>query len=426
MSTVSARVSGRTTGGRHPGEASGPPGAEPDPASGFAVTSPGHSAGSLAKFHAPEVVFGIGSLGEAGFAAVRLGARRPMIVTDPGVIEAGWVAMLRHHLAEAGLAPVQFSQVTPNPKDCEIRAAYEYYLQEQADVLIAIGGGSCIDAAKGVAILSGNGGQILDYAGVDQVSRPIPPTLMIPSTSGTGADVSQFCIVTDTASAVKITIMGRALVPDISITDPLLLTTMPEDLNAATGLDALTHGIESFVSLAHNPLADTHALNAVGLVFGHLRATQEDPGEHEHRTKMAQASLQAGLAFSNAILGATHSMSHQVGGLLDAPHGVVNGVLLPHVIRYNAASSPQRFIALARAAGLVVDGLPGQEAAELLATHVRRLADDVGVPRGLGELGVTESDIPRLARTTMHDACLTTNPRSVSVEDVAQLFRQAL
>lgn len=143
---------------------------------------------------------------------------------------------------------------------------------------------------------------------------PIPPMLMIPTTSGTGADVSQFCIVTDTDRHVKLTIMGRALVPDVSITDPRLLTTMPEDLNAATGLDALTHGIEAFVSLAHNPLADTHALNAVGLVCRNLRTTIIEPGEMRARGMMAQASLQAGLAFTNAILGATHAMSHQVGG----------------------------------------------------------------------------------------------------------------
>ncbi len=293
-------------------------------------------------------------------------------------------------------------------------------------MLIAIGGGSCIDAAKGVAILSGNGGAILDYGGVDLVAKPIPPLLMIPSTSGTGADVSQFCIVTDTARSVKITIMGRALVPDISITDPRLLMTMPEWLNAATGLDALTHGIESFVSLAHNPLADIHALNAVGLVCGHLRTTITRPRDEAARSKMAQASLNAGLAFTNAILGATHAMSHQVGGLLDAPHGVVNGVLLPHVIRYNAAraqsaswSSPGRRACRSTESRRDV-------AAEMLAVHVRELADDVGVPRGLRELGVDESAIARLALTTLDDACLTTNPRSASYDDVETLFRAAL
>ncbi|HWJ68162.1 MAG TPA: iron-containing alcohol dehydrogenase [Nocardioides sp.] len=380
----------------------------------------------LVKFHAPEVVFGAGSLSEAGFAAARLGARRPLVVTDPGIIEAGWVDELLGHLRDAGLHPVVWSQVTPNPRDHEVRAAFAHYLEWDCDVIIGIGGGSCADAAKGVAVLSGNGGDILDYRGVDRMTQPIPPLLIIPSTSGTGADVSQFCIVTDTERSVKVTIMGRALVPDISITDPRLLVTMPDLLNAATGLDALTHGIEAFVSLAHNPLADTHALNAVGLVCRNLRATIVTPREAGHRRNMAQASLQAGLAFSNAILGATHAMSHQVGGLLDAPHGVVNGVLLPHVIRYNARATPDRFVALAAAAGLDVDGMPGELAAELLADHVRRLADDVGVPRGLRELGVAEADVPRLADTTLDDACLTTNPRAASFGDVERLFLEAL
>ncbi len=201
---------------------------------------------------------------------------------------------------------------------------------------------------------------------------------------------------------------------------------MPEDLNAATGLDALTHGIEAYVSLAHNPLADTHALNAVGLVCRHLRETMDHPRDHEPRAKMAQASLEAGLAFTNAILGATHAMSHQVGGLLDAPHGVVNGVLLPHVIRYNARATPERFVALAAAAGLDVDRVPGERAADLLADHVRRLADDVGVPRGLRDLGVGEPDIARLAHTTLDDACLTTNPRPASESDVVELFLGAM
>jgi alcohol dehydrogenase class IV len=383
-------------------------------------------AAPVAKFHAPEVVFGVGSLAEAGFNAARLGARRPFVVTDPGIVEAGWVDELLLHLREARLAPVVWTAVTPNPKDHEIRAAWQCYVESGADVIIAIGGGSCIDAAKGVAILTGNGGDILDYAGVDMVTRPIPPLMMIPSTSGTGADVSQFCIVTDTERSVKITIMGRALVPDLSITDPRLLMTMPEALNAATGLDALTHGIESYVSLAHNPLADIHAINAVGLVCGHLRNTITRPRENLYRAKMAQASLEAGLAFSNAILGATHAMSHQVGGLLDAPHGVVNGVLLPHVIRYNARATPERFVELARSAGLAVDGVPGEEAAELLAEHVRRLGDDVGVPKGLRELGVSEEDVPRLASTTLDDACLSTNPRSASQLEVETLFRAAL
>ena len=401
------------------------PATEPVPAQGAEQVRVDASA-ALVKFHAPEIVFGPGSLGEAGFAATRLGARRPFVVTDPGIIEAGWVDELLDHLTDVGLRPRIWSAVTPNPKDHEITAAYDAYREHEGDVIVGIGGGSCLDAAKGVAVLAGNGGNILAYRGVDQLHDAIPPLLMIPSTSGTGADVSQFCIVTDTERAVKVTIMGRALVPDISITDPRLLATMPTALSAATGLDALTHGIEAFVSLAHNPLADIHALSAVRGVLGHLRMTVDKPAEQPARCAMAEASLNAGLAFSNAILGATHAMSHQVGGLLDAPHGVINGVLLPHVVRYNARATPDRFLDVALAAGLPVHGMPGEDAAEVLAERIRRLSDDVGVPAGLSALGVTEQDVPVLALNTLEDACLTTNPRSASVREIEALFRAAL
>jgi alcohol dehydrogenase len=381
---------------------------------------------AIIKFHAPEIVFGPGSLAEAGFAARRLGAERPFVVTDPGIIEAGWTTALCGYLADVGLRATVWSELTPNPKDHEVTTGYKRYADSGCDVIIGIGGGSVIDAAKGIAILTGNGGEIGDYNGVDRVGQPIPPLLMIPTTAGTGADVSQFCIITDTASAVKMTIMGRALVPDISVTDARLLSTMPEDLAAATGLDALTHGIESFVSLAHNPLADGHALNAVRLVFDHLprmldKRSAADCGEH-----MAQASLEAGMAFTNALLGATHAMSHQVGGQLDLPHGVVNGVLLPHVIRFNAVEVPDRFIPLAQAAGLAVGGAGGEEAGNMLADKVQAIAAELGVPRGLAQLGVREADIATLARSALADACLATNPRPAAHDDLVALFRAAL
>ncbi|MBB2891527.1 iron-containing alcohol dehydrogenase [Flexivirga oryzae] len=396
------------------------------PAASLATTPAAATAAGLVKFQAPEIVFGPGALAEAGYCALRLGAKRPMVVTDEGIIEVGWVSALQQHLHEVGLTPVIVSGVTPNPKEHEIAAAHTRYAEEGCDVVIALGGGSAMDAAKGVAILAGNGGRILDYGGVDQVQGRIPPMLMIPTTSGTGADVSQFCIVTDTTRRVKVTIMGRALVPDISITDPRLLVTMPEWLNAATGLDALTHGIEAFVSRAHNPLADVHALSAIGLVDQHLQRTVADPGDDGARVGMAQASLNAGLAFSNAILGATHAMSHQVGGLLDAPHGVINGILLPHVIRYNAKSSPERFLEIAARFGIVVPGAPADEVADRLAERVRALGDSLGVPKSLSALGMTEADVELLSRNSLEDACITTNPRHSEAADIARIFREAL
>jgi 1,3-propanediol dehydrogenase len=402
----------------------------------FVVPEQGHATAAglpplkpsgVIKFQTPEIVFGPESLAEAGFAARRIGAQRPFVVTDPGIIAVGWADELNRHLAEADLFATFWSGLTPNPKDFEIAEGYQRYRESGCDVIIAIGGGSCLDAAKGIAILTGNGGQILDYAGVDRVTRPIPPLLMIPSTAGTGADVSQFCIITDTTSKVKVTIMGRALVPEISVTDPRLLSTMPADLAAATGLDALTHGIEAYVSCAHNPLADGHALNAVRLVFGNLPRIVDRDASGDLRDHMAQASLEAGMAFTNALLGATHAMSHQVGGLLDLPHGVVNGVLLPHVIRFNAAVAPDRFVPLAQAAGLAAaPGMPGEEAGYLLADRVRAIGDELGIPRGLAELGVAPGSVPTLAANALADACLATNPRPVSQADLAALFHAAL
>lgn len=304
----------------------------------------------LSKYHAPEIVFGDGSLPEAAHAAVRLGARRPFVVTDPGVIEAGWPTELLARLRAAGLTPVVWTEVTPNPKDHEIEAGYARYLEAGCDVVVGIGGGSVIDAAKGVALLAANGGRILDYEGIDRIEH-------------------------------------------------------------------------SIVSLAHGPLTDHHALQAISLVNGNLVHTMRRPGDAVARSFMAQAALEAGLAFTNAILGATHAMSHQVGGL---PHGVVNGVLLPHVIRFNGAALPDRFVPIAQAMGLHQPGMPGEEADELVADEVRRLGDEVGVPRGLGALGVSTDDIPRLSELTLGDACLTTNPRPTSVTDVEMLFKAAL
>jgi len=396
-----------------------------------AASRPRAATPRLAKFHVPEILFGPGSLPEAAHAAVRLGARRPLLVTDPGLSAAGWPAQLCAHLAEAGLRASVWDGVTPNPKDHEIAAGHVAYREQGCDVIVALGGGSVIDAAKGIALLAGNGGLITDYEGVDRMALPIPPLVMCPSTSGTGADVSQFCIVTDTRRNTKITILGRALVPDVSVVDPHLLVTMPDWLNAATGLDALTHGIEAYVSRAHNPLTDHHALQAIALVGEHLVRTMDHPAEEAARTCMAQAALEAGLAFTNAILGAAHAMSHQVGGLLDLPHGVINGVLLPHVIRFNAEPDPHRFVPIAQALGLpgatTPDSTAGAaEAAEWAACEVRRLADELGVPKGLGEIGVTEADVGLLAAMTMADTCLSTNPREADQADIETLFRAAL
>lgn len=380
----------------------------------------------VAKYVAPEILFGDASLHEIGHAAVRLGAQRPMLVTDAGVWEAGWSAEAARHLQDAGLAATLWTGLTPNPKDCEIAAGADLYREQACDVLVAVGGGSCIDAAKGIAVVVSNGGNILDYEGIDQVTEPIPPLVAAPTTAGTGADLSQFAIITDVSRYVKVTLLGRALVPDISITDPRTLTTVPDWLAATTGLDALTHGIESYVSRAASFLTDGHALTAIGLVQRHLRHSLEQPTSVTAQMGMARASMSAGLAFTNAILGATHAISHQVGGALDLPHGMLNALLLPHVIRFNAVEFPDKFRPIARTLGVPDAGrMPPGEVAEVTANKVIALSSYLGVPQRLRDLEVRREDLPSFAETAMRDACMATNPRAVTRADVLSLLEAA-
>ena len=382
--------------------------------------------GGVSKYYVPELVFGPGVLDQVGDAARRLGAVRPLLVSDPGVSEAGWARAARSHLEAADLATTTWTGLTPNPKDHEVVAGAQEYLAEGCDVIVAVGGGSSIDAAKAIAVLVSNGGGIFDYEGIDRIPRPIPPLVAVPTTAGTGADVSQFAVITDTTRMLKATLIGRTLVPDISLTDPRVLVTMPDWLAATTGLDALTHGVEAYVSQAASFLTDEHALTAVRLVGQHLERSVHDPQDAAARTGMARASLSAGLAFTNAILGAAHAISHQVGGMLDLPHGMCNAILLPHVVRFNAELIPGRFRPLASAMGVPGAAvLPDQEIGAALADRISDLATSIGAPRRLSEIGVTVDDLPGFAKQTLCDACLTTNPRDVLEPDVQAILEAA-
>jgi alcohol dehydrogenase len=380
----------------------------------------------LRKFLVPEVVFGIGTLGEVGSAVRRLGGTRPFVISDAGVMAAGWVEAALPSFDDAGLKPKVWLGITPNPKDHEVAAGFECYLETGCDVVVAIGGGSCIDAAKAIAILSGNGGGILEYSGIERVPRPIPPLVAIPSTAGTGADVSQFCVITDTTRKLKATIASRGVMPNISVTDPHLLTTTSTELTAYTGFDALSHAIEAYVSKGGNFLSDLHALAAVEAVRDHLLDSIERPDDLMAREGMAQASLQAGLAFSNAFLGATHAISHQIGGALDLSHGLLNATLLPYVMAFNAETCPERYVEVAEVLGVAAPGMEPAEAAAAAIDWVRGFADKLSIPRRLSSLGVLAGDIDRFARNALDDAYILTNPRTVTVDDVKRICLAAL
>ncbi|HEX2988429.1 MAG TPA: iron-containing alcohol dehydrogenase [Chloroflexota bacterium] len=366
------------------------------------------------------------ALGQVGESVLRRRAERLFLVTDVGVTQAGWVDRAIPYLEEQGLPWVLWKGATPNPKDLEVEQGAREYIAANCDAILAIGGGSVIDAAKAIAVLVTNGGRIHDYEGIGKITHPLPPMVMVPTTAGSGADVSQFAIITDTTRRVKMVLGSKSLIPDISITDPLLLTTKDPALTAATGMDALTHAVEAYVSIAATPLTDVFALSAIRLVARELRASVASRGNLEAKRGMAMASLQAGAAFSNAILGATHAMAHQLGGMLDLPHGVVDAILLPQVMEFNLISSVGRYADIAAALGESTANLSQPEAANRAIKAVRDLARDIGIPSGLAAVGVDAADIPALSENSMHDVCLATNPRDTGVSDIAELFRRSL
>lgn len=390
-----------------------------------AGSGPGYSRGRVTKFLVPDVIFGVGVLSEVGLAARREGGVHVFVVSDPGVVAAGWTDEVLAQLGAAGLAYELWTAVTPNPKDHEIAAGCRAYLDSQCDVLVAAGGGTCIDAAKAIAVVAVHGGNIVDYAGVDKTRGPLPPTVMVPTTCGSGSDVSQFCVVTDTRRRIKATIGGRALVPDISVTDPRTLTTLPPELTAYTALDTLSHAIESYVSKAANFISDNQALAAICGVAEHLLPAMDDPDDVSAREGLARASLQAGMAFTNALLGATHAISHQIGGGTDLPHGLLNAILLPHVMEFNAPVTASRLVAVAEALGISTCKLRPYEVADAAIAAVRTLSAKVGVPASLRELGVAEEQLGQFARNALDDAYIVTNPRAVGEEDAHAICRAA-
>lgn len=380
----------------------------------------------LRKFVAPEFIFGVGARCLAGRYARNFGARKVLVVSDPGVVASGWTKDVTDSLEDAGLSWALFTGLSPNPRAEEVMEGADVYQSEGCNVIVAVGGGSPMDCAKGIGIVSSNKRHILDFEGVDQVAVPGPPLICIPTTGGTSADVSQFAIITDRQRRVKIAIISKTVVPDVSLIDPFTLTTADSYLTACTGLDALTHAIEAFVSNAHSPVTDVHALEAIRLISSCLIPAIQNPEDLELRAKVMLGSLEAGLAFSNAILGAVHAMAHSLGGFLDLPHGECNAILLGHVMNFNFHAAEERYLRIGEAMGLDLRGMNTGEKKTAILEDVKRLQKAAGVTRVLGELGVHRNDVPPLSRNALKDPCMVTNPRQPTSRDIEVVYEEAL
>lgn len=381
---------------------------------------------NLRKFVMPEVVFGKGARKLAGQYAEKFSLKKVLLVTDNGIIENGWVEDVVKSLDELGIEYILFTELTPNPKDFEVMLGAESFKNNRCDGIIAIGGGSPMDLAKGVGIISTNGGMIVDYKGVDMITKAIPPMIFIPTTAGTSADVSQFGIISDTKRKIKVAIVSKNIIPDVALIDYETTLTMDNYLTACTGIDAFTHAIEAYVSKASSPLTDIHAIEAINIIYNYLPLIIKEPDNLQYREKLMFASMEAGFAFSNAILGAVHAMAHSLGGLLDLPHGECNGILLNHVVDFNYSSTPDKFNKISEVIGIKMHNYNSQEKKLILFDKLQELKESIGIIKSLKELGVRESDIPLLAHNALNDACIITNPREAAKEDIEKIFYKAM
>jgi alcohol dehydrogenase class IV len=379
----------------------------------------------LRKFVAPETIFGVDALRVAGQYASKFGITRPLVVSDPGVVAAGWAAQVMHSLDEAGIDGFLFTGLTPNPKAEEVMAGARAYAENGCDGIVAVGGGSPMDCAKGIGIVVSNGGHILDYEGVDKIIVPMPPLICIPTTAGTSADVSQFAIINDTGRKTKIAIISKTIIPDVALIDPRTLTTKSPYLVACTGMDAMAHAVEAYVSSAHSAMTDIHALEAIRLLHGNLLASFERPEDLELKAKVMLGSMQAGLAFSNASLGAVHAMAHSLGGYKDLPHGECNALLLPHVVDFNFPAAAERYKTIAETMGLDARGMSTAQVQAWLRDTLITLRSALGIREHLGQKGIRASDIPVLSEKAVLDPCLVTNPKSANRRDIQVIYEEA-
>jgi alcohol dehydrogenase len=379
------------------------------------------------EFYIPSISrMGIGAVKEVGAKAAYLGGSKALLVTDKGLSRAGMAGQIKALLEGAGIPAVIFDGAEPNPTDLNVRAGLKIYQENACDMIVTLGGGSSHDTGKGIGIVASNGGDIREYAGIDTVAKALPPLIAINTTAGTASEMTRFAVITNTDTHVKMIFATPRITPAIAINDPVLMVGMPPALTAATGMDALTHAVEAYVAALMNPVTDACALAAIRLVADWLPAAVANGDNLEARDKMAYAEYLAGMAFNNAGIGIVHAMAHQPGALLNKPHGVCNAILLPHGCSFNLIAMPNRFADIAAAMGVNSAGLTVMEAAEKGVEAIRKLSRMIGIPAGLSNIGVKESDIPALSDNAIKDICCLFNPRKIALEDIQRIYKEAL
>ncbi|MGI6603536.1 MAG: iron-containing alcohol dehydrogenase [bacterium] len=372
-----------------------------------------------------KIVFGSGKIKEIGVVAQTLGATKVLVVSDPILRKIGIVDEIGGYLTEAGLPWTVYDGVEPNPTVEVVEKGLEVARGFGCDVLVGLGGGSSIDTAKAIALMLNNPGKIGDYWGKEPPNCALP-VVAVPTTAGTASEVTWVTVIKDTERKVKMGIGHPKLAAAIALCDPTLSVTMPPSVTASTGLDALTHAIESYTNSVTEPISEAIALEAIRLIGKHLRPAVAKGDNLYARDRMLLASLMAGLAFANTRLGIVHAITSPLGGYFPVPHGVVNAILLPYAMEFNLVGNLKKHIEIAKALGEKVEGLSEVEAAEKAVAAVKRLSRDVGLPAGLEQVGVREETLPEICAEAMKNVNIPINPRRPVVEDLIDICKRAM
>ncbi len=369
------------------------------------------------------IVFGNDVISQIGEEAIKIG-KRALIVTDKGVLKTGYIQRIEQLLKEAGIKTEVFSEVDPNPRDKSVQKGFNKATKFKTDLLVGVGGGSAIDTAKAIGVILQEGGKIQDYEGLDMVKKPITPLIAVPTTAGTGTEVTFWSVITDTKRKFKMSVGSPLMAAKVALVDPLLTITLPKDITAFTGIDALVHAIEGYTSMLAQPVSDSLALSAIERISQNIRKAYANGNNVEARYNMMLGSMLAGISFGNSDVASVHCMGEAMGGLYDTPHGLSMAVCLPYCMEQNIISNPERFADIAYALGEDIEGLTDLDAARLSVVAVKSMLKDLNIPDAKS-IGLKKKDLNNLAAAAAVNVSVESNPRILDKQDFLMMFQRA-
>jgi len=374
-----------------------------------------------------KLVFGIGSANQVGNEAKNLGGNKALIVTDKQVVSAGLTEEITSSLKARGLEVGVFDQVQAEPPVRNVNDGARIAREMGCDIVIGVGGGSSLDVAKGVALMTKLEGSVLDYIGTDTVPHRGVPKILLPTTAGTGSEVTRVFVMTDEEDMVKKVVYSDFVLADVAIVDPKLTVSMPPGVTADSGIDALVHAIETYVSMNSTPFSDILSVEAIQLIGENILVAYVKSDNMEARSNMALAATIAGMAFASGGLGANHGLAYVLGTDYHLSHGRSNAAILPHIVDYNRIGSPRRYARIAQALGVSVEGLSLDETGKRLVEYLKKLLENLGISTHLSSYGISRDDIPSMVEGGMKQSrFFVTNPRNLTAEDVKEIYTRAL